>query len=136
MTSPIRRRGLVSIALVSMAFVCGPFAQAATTPASKAKPAAVKPAGRPKPGRVLPDSIAISRLEGLHAQALWRHRPDLAEAWGVKPYSLRFTPLDEATLADGSILDDHFSAMGGWIAGTLVRLGDLKLDFLPADEEG
>jgi hypothetical protein len=43
---------------------------------------------------------------------------------------------DEATLADGSILDDHFSAMGGWIASTLVRLGDLKLDFLPADEEG
>src|SRR5688500_5926339 len=44
--------------------------------------------------------------------------------------------LDEATLEDGSILDDHFSAMGGWIASTLVRLGDLKLDFLPADEEG
>jgi hypothetical protein len=44
--------------------------------------------------------------------------------------------LDEGTLADGSILDDHFSAMGGWIASTLVRLGDLKLDFLPADEEG
>jgi len=44
--------------------------------------------------------------------------------------------LDEATLADGSILDDHFSAMGGWIASTLVRLGDLQLDFLPADEEG
>ncbi len=44
--------------------------------------------------------------------------------------------LDEATLADGSILDEHFSAMGGWIASTLVRLGDLTLDFLPADEEG
>ncbi len=43
--------------------------------------------------------------------------------------------LDEATLADGSILDEHFSAMGGWIASTLVRLGDLTLDFLPADEE-
>src|SRR4051812_33866765 len=39
--------------------------------------------------------------------------------------------LDEATLADGSILDDHFSAMGGWISSTLVRLGDIKLDFLP-----
>ena len=44
--------------------------------------------------------------------------------------------LDESTLADGSILDDHFSSMGGWIASTLVRLGDLKLDFLPADEDG
>lgn len=38
---------------------------------------------------------------------------------------------DEATLADGSILDDHFSAMGGWISSTLVRVGDLKWDFLP-----
>jgi hypothetical protein len=43
--------------------------------------------------------------------------------------------LDEDTLADGSILDDHFSSMGGWIASTLVRLGDLKLEFLPPDEE-
>ena len=43
--------------------------------------------------------------------------------------------LTEEPLADGSILDDHFCAMGGWIASTLVRLGDLKLDFLPPDEE-
>ncbi|MBK9180501.1 MAG: hypothetical protein IPM45_13250 [Acidimicrobiales bacterium] len=42
--------------------------------------------------------------------------------------------LDEETLADGSILDDHFGAMGGWIASTLVRLGDLKLSYLPPDE--
>jgi len=39
--------------------------------------------------------------------------------------------LDEATLADGSVLDLHFQAMGGWIASVLVRLGDVKLDFLP-----
>jgi hypothetical protein len=39
--------------------------------------------------------------------------------------------LDEATLADGSVLDDHFSAMGGWISSTLVRLGDIRLEFLP-----
>jgi hypothetical protein len=38
---------------------------------------------------------------------------------------------DEATLKDGSILDDHFSAMGGWIASVLVRVGDLTFDFLP-----
>ncbi|MCI0347509.1 MAG: hypothetical protein L0221_19060 [Chloroflexi bacterium] len=43
--------------------------------------------------------------------------------------------LDEETLKDGSTLDKHFSAMGGWIASTLVRLGDLKLEFLPPDEE-
>jgi hypothetical protein len=39
--------------------------------------------------------------------------------------------LEEATLADGSILDHHFSAMGGWISSTLVKVGDLSWDFLP-----
>lgn len=43
--------------------------------------------------------------------------------------------LDESTLADGSELDLHFGSMGGWIAATLVRLGDLKCDFLPPSEE-
>jgi hypothetical protein len=42
--------------------------------------------------------------------------------------------LGEAVLADGSKLDEHFGAMGGWIASTLVRLGDLKFDFLPPEE--
>ena len=38
---------------------------------------------------------------------------------------------DEATLKDGSILDHHFSAMGGWISSVLVRVGDLTFDYLP-----
>ena len=35
--------------------------------------------------------------------------------------------LAEAALADGAstLLDDHFGALGGWIAATLVRLADL-----------
>ena len=37
--------------------------------------------------------------------------------------------LDDKTLGDGSLLDDHFSAMGGWIASMLVRLGDLPLAY-------
>ena len=37
----------------------------------------------------------------------------------------------EDTLKDGSILDDHFSAMGGWISSVLVKVGDLTYDFLP-----
>ncbi len=41
--------------------------------------------------------------------------------------------LDDDTLEDGSILDAHFGAMGGWIASTLVRLGDLSLDYAPDD---
>lgn len=43
--------------------------------------------------------------------------------------------LDEATLSDGSALDEHFGAMGGWIASTLVRLGDLHFEFLPPEED-
>jgi hypothetical protein len=43
--------------------------------------------------------------------------------------------LDERCLQDGSILDEHFSAMGGWISSTLVRVGDLTLDFHPPIED-
>jgi len=44
--------------------------------------------------------------------------------------------LAEETVADGTstLLDDHFGALGGWIASTLVKLGDLKLSFLPAED--
>ena len=44
--------------------------------------------------------------------------------------------LAEQTLADGAsrLLDEHFGAMGGWISSTLVKLGDLRLAFLPADD--
>ena len=44
--------------------------------------------------------------------------------------------LAEETLADGAskLLDEHFGALGAWIASTLVKLGDLKLAFLPADD--
>ncbi len=43
--------------------------------------------------------------------------------------------LDEATLKDGSVLDTHFNAMGGWIAATLVKLGDLTYEFLPPESD-
>jgi hypothetical protein len=44
--------------------------------------------------------------------------------------------LAEETLADGSSsrLDDHFGALGGWIASMLVRLGDMGVEYLPPDE--
>ena len=42
--------------------------------------------------------------------------------------------LDEEVLADGSKLDQHFSSMGGWIASTLVRLGDLTFEFLTPED--
>jgi len=46
--------------------------------------------------------------------------------------------LAEDTLADGSntLLDEHFGALGAWISSMLVRLGDLKLDYLPAETDG
>jgi hypothetical protein len=37
--------------------------------------------------------------------------------------------LDDKALSDGALLDDHFSALGGWIASMLVRLGDLPLAY-------
>ena len=39
-------------------------------------------------------------------------------------------------MADGTstLLDEHFGAMGGWIATMLVRFGDLKLAYVPADD--
>ena len=37
--------------------------------------------------------------------------------------------LDDKALTDGSQLDDHFAAMGTWIASMLVRLGDLPLEY-------
>ena len=45
--------------------------------------------------------------------------------------------LAEETLADGAskTLDEHFGALGGWISSMLVRLGDLKLDYLPPEDE-
>ena len=42
--------------------------------------------------------------------------------------------LDEAGLSDGAELDKHFTALGGWIASMLVRLGDLQLSYRPVLE--
>ncbi|MEZ5243589.1 MAG: hypothetical protein R2707_00710 [Acidimicrobiales bacterium] len=43
--------------------------------------------------------------------------------------------LDEAALVDGSTLDEHFGTLGGWVASTLVKLGDLDLQFGPPLED-
>ena len=44
--------------------------------------------------------------------------------------------LAEESLADGAstLLDEHFGALGGWIATMLVKLGDVKYTYLPATE--
>ena len=43
--------------------------------------------------------------------------------------------LEEDTLEDGAALDEHFSAMGGWISSTLVRLGDLPFEYRAAGSD-
>lgn len=96
----------------------------------------------PDPKRVLDVLPGESPMIG--AERLTRSGPtveaisneDLTETEHAIEVSYEGTyELDEATLADGSILDDHFSAMGGWIASTLVRLGDLNFEFLPPLEK-
>jgi len=44
--------------------------------------------------------------------------------------------LTESALADQASLAGDFGALGGWIASSLVKLGDLKLEFRPPDELG
>ncbi|MBV8161476.1 MAG: hypothetical protein JO265_11185 [Acidimicrobiia bacterium] len=44
--------------------------------------------------------------------------------------------LTETALADEASLASDFSALGGWIASSLVKLGDLGLEFRPPDELG
>ena len=43
--------------------------------------------------------------------------------------------LAEEPLADGTnkLLDEHFGSLGGWVAATLVKLGDLQFTYHPAD---
>jgi hypothetical protein len=45
--------------------------------------------------------------------------------------------LAEDTLADGTnkLLDEHFGSLGGWVAATLVKLGDLQFSYHPAEGE-
>ena len=63
--------------------------------------------------------------------------PDAGPEYAIEVTYEGLYELAEQTLADGAstLLDEHFGALGGWIASTLVKLGDLKLDFLPADDE-
>jgi hypothetical protein len=41
----------------------------------------------------------------------------------------------DAVLEDGAVLDEHFSALGGWIASLLVKLGDVPFEYHPAEPE-
>lgn len=89
---------------------------------------------------VLPESspeLGTERLErsGPTVETIFDRGLDEAEYAIEVSYEGSYE-LDEETLKDGSVLDDHFGSMGGWISSLLVRLGDLKFEFLPPEEDG
>ncbi|MCU1387518.1 MAG: hypothetical protein JWL72_856 [Ilumatobacteraceae bacterium] len=94
---------------------------------------------------VLPDSsplIGNERLERAGATVEIGYLNDTDSGAPLHPdYAIEITyeglyELAEETLADGAskLLDEHFGTLGSWIATALVKLGDLGLNFLPADD--
>jgi hypothetical protein len=97
---------------------------------------------RPDPERVLGVLPLLSPPVG--SETLDRSGPTIEQVYGNDladgEYAIEVSyegsiPLEESTLADGSALDDQFGGMGGWVASTLVRLGDLEFSFLPPDPD-
>ncbi len=93
-------------------------------------------------------AVLPERSPAIGAETLERAAPTVEVQWTQDPatmpieHAIEITyeglyELAEETLADGSssLLDDHFGALGGWISSMLVRLGDLKIDYLPPDPE-
>ena len=104
--------------------------------------AGMKLVERPEPDRVLAVLPETSPLIG--NEMLERSAPTVEQLYGPDLETGEFAieasyegsiPLEEGTLADGSALDEQFKGIGGWVASTLVRLGDLKFAFLPPDPE-
>lgn len=80
-------------------------------------------------------SIGVERLQRSSPTLETVFDDDLsAEEYAVEVSYEGSYDLEEEVLADGSVLDSHFASMGGWIASTLVKLGDLKLDYLPPED--
>ena len=99
-------------------------------------------AERPDPEQVL--AVLPVESPAIGADPLERSGPTIEQVYGhdltMGEFALEVSyegvvPLEEAALADGSILDQRFGSMGGWVASTLVALGDLKLSYLPAEED-
>ena len=59
---------------------------------------------------------------------------DYTEAgWAIEASYAGEYEVREEVLADGAELDAHFSGLGGWISSVLVRRGDVRLDYRPAE---
>ena len=91
---------------------------------------------------VLPEASPLIGNERLERAGATVEIAYIAETTEAQPdYAIEVTyeglyELAEETLADGAskLLDEHFGALGSWIATALVKLGDLRLNFLPADD--
>jgi hypothetical protein len=74
--------------------------------------------------------IGDGRLEraGVTAEIAYGDEPDESPDHAVEATYEGLYELAEAALDDGAstLLDDHFGALGGWIAATLVQLADLR----------
>ena len=100
-------------------------------------------ADRPDPEAVL--AVLPETSPQIGAETLERSGPTIEQVYGQDltdtgefAFEVSYegiVPLEEAALADGSILDERFGGMGGWVASTLVKLGDLKLAYLPPEED-
>jgi hypothetical protein len=98
---------------------------------------------RPEPERVLavlPESTPLTATEALVRSSHTIEQVFSGDSPGDGEFAIEVSyegsiPLDERTLADGSVLDDQFGGIGGWVASTLVRLGDLSFEFLPPEDD-
>jgi hypothetical protein len=93
----------------------------------------------PPPPRTVLSVLPITS-PAVGREKLTRSGPTVESIYGADPddaeYAIEVSyegvyELDEASLVDGSALDEHFNALGGWVASTLVKLGDLDLVFGP-----
>ncbi|MEY4371914.1 MAG: hypothetical protein RL219_683 [Actinomycetota bacterium] len=101
-------------------------------------------AEQPEPGavqRIMDETsplIGAGRLEqaGITVEIGYLAEPDSTPEYAIEVTYEGLYELEESTLADGAsnLLDEHFGALGGWIAATLVRLGDLGLRYLPGED--
>jgi len=96
----------------------------------------------PSPRTVL--SVLPMTSPEVGGEKLTRSGPTVESIYGADPddaeYAIEVSyegvyELDEAALVDGSALDQHFGELGGWVASTLVKLGDLDLSFGPPLED-
>lgn len=86
--------------------------------------------------------IGDARLERAGITVETTHHDDIDATASAVEHAIEATfegsyELGESALADGAnvSLDEHFGALGGWVAAMLVKLGDIDYSFLPADSD-